>query len=85
MTWWVGVRGGAGIVWVGGEGGGAGWLAGADEENSHTLVLYVFVLTVSGAQSPPQECTGSPDHTMWRSQTEPQHREDVLLFPKQEK
>ena len=59
VTWWVGC--GVVRVSVGREGGDAGWLAGADEERSHTLVLHVFVLTVSEV---PQECTGSPDHTV---------------------
>ena len=40
---------------MGGKGGrGCRVAAGADEERSHTLVLHVFVLTVSEAQSPPR-------------------------------
>jgi len=51
---------------------------GANEGRSRTLVLYVFVLTVSGPNVPPG-IPGSPDYRRGsRPELRQQHGEDVL-------
>ena len=81
-----GLRNGEGwVTWVGGERGGEIWVGGEDGDRvargdiSHS-VLHVFVLTVSDTQCLPRNTQDHQTTVLWRSQTEPQHREDVLLF-----